>query len=167
MEGVIRSLSNFTLTFLVIGLLASAISLSTAPKPLTKQIVVEALFAYCLLFSIGFSYLYNFVMHTFFGELAAGWPAGIKPRGPGDYQRFDFQLTKGDRSIALEVKWCKRKTCNVTNDVQKLKATDSSDRFLFVFGAASCFHRGERWSVGMRVRRIMPPDGLGCSQSRH
>jgi hypothetical protein len=29
-------------------------------------------------------------------------PAGIKPRGPGDYPRFDFQLTKGDRSIALE-----------------------------------------------------------------
>ena len=38
--------------------------------------MVEALLAYFLLFSIGFSFLYNFVMHTFFGAMAArfiGW----------------------------------------------------------------------------------------------
>jgi hypothetical protein len=74
MEGVIRfALSNFTLTFLVVGLLASGIALMRASKPLSAPVVVEALFAYFLLFSIGFSFLYNFVMHTFFGKMAAGF----------------------------------------------------------------------------------------------
>ncbi|MPZ41715.1 MAG: hypothetical protein GEU95_27485 [Rhizobiales bacterium] len=77
MEDVIRFvLSNFTLTFLFLGLIASAIALLRAPKPLTAPVVVESLFSYFLLFSIGFSFLYNFVMHTFFGEMAAkfiGW----------------------------------------------------------------------------------------------
>jgi hypothetical protein len=76
--GAIRFvLGNFTLTFLVIGLIASIISLSLAPRPLTAPRVVEALFFYFLMFSIGFSYLYNFVLHTFFGATAArfiGWP---------------------------------------------------------------------------------------------
>jgi hypothetical protein len=35
--------------------------------------VVEALFSYFLLFSIGFSLFYNFVLHSFFGEMAAGF----------------------------------------------------------------------------------------------
>jgi hypothetical protein len=68
--------ANFTLTFLVIGLIASGIALLRAPKPLTAPIVVEALLAYFLLFSISVSFFYNFVFHTFFGELAAsliGW----------------------------------------------------------------------------------------------
>jgi hypothetical protein len=77
MEAVIRFvLSNFTLTFLVIGLIASGIALLRAPKPLIAPVVVEALFAYFLLFSIGFSFFYNFVMHTFFGPMTArfiGW----------------------------------------------------------------------------------------------
>jgi hypothetical protein len=77
MEAAIRFvLSNFTLTFLILGLIASGIALLRAPKPLTAPDVVEALVAYFLLFSIGFSFFYNFVMHTFFGEMAArfiGW----------------------------------------------------------------------------------------------
>jgi hypothetical protein len=77
MADVIRlALSNFTLTFLVIGSMASIISLLGAQKPLTAPVVIEALFSYFLLFSIGFSYLYNFVVHTFFGAMAArmiGW----------------------------------------------------------------------------------------------
>ena len=77
MADVIRlALSNFTLTFLVIGLMASISSLLRAQKPLTAPVVIEALFSYFLLFSIGFSYLYNFVVHTFFGAIAArmiGW----------------------------------------------------------------------------------------------
>jgi hypothetical protein len=77
MADVVRlALSNFTLTFLVIGLMASIISLLRAQKPLTAPVVIEALFSYFLLFSIGFSYLYNFVVHTFFGAIAArmiGW----------------------------------------------------------------------------------------------
>ena len=81
METFIRLLlENFTLTFLVLGLIASAISLRRQPRPLTHALVVEALFSYFLLFSVGVSFLYNFVVHfvvhVFFGDLAAkfiGW----------------------------------------------------------------------------------------------
>jgi hypothetical protein len=69
-------LGNFTLTFFVLGLLASAIALWRAQPPRSSALIVEALFSYFLLFSIGFSYLYNFVLHVFFGKLAAsfiGW----------------------------------------------------------------------------------------------
>jgi hypothetical protein len=66
-------LGNFTLTFFVLGLLASAIALWQARGPRTFALIVEALFSYFLLFSIGLSYLYNFVLHVFFGKLAAGF----------------------------------------------------------------------------------------------
>jgi hypothetical protein len=69
-------LGNFTLTFFVIGLVVSAIAIWRAPAPRSSALIVEELFSYFLLFSIGFSYLYNFVMHVFFGKLAAsfiGW----------------------------------------------------------------------------------------------
>ncbi|MDQ0317671.1 DUF6790 family protein [Amorphus orientalis] len=68
-------LSNFTLTALVLGLVASAIAIARAPK-VTYSLVVEKLFAYFLLFSIFFALFYNFVMHVFFGKMAAsfiGW----------------------------------------------------------------------------------------------
>ncbi len=95
MEGVIRFvLSNFTLTFLVIGLAASGIALLRAPKPLTAPVVVEALFAWFLLFSIGVSFFYNFVMHTFFGEMSAkfiGWA------------NSPFQLEVGFASLGFAV----------------------------------------------------------------
>lgn len=77
MADLIRlALSNFTVTLLIVGLLASLVVLARAPKPLTAAVIVEALFSYFLLFSIGISFLYNFVMHGFFGEMAArfiGW----------------------------------------------------------------------------------------------
>jgi uncharacterized protein DUF6790 len=69
-------LGNFTLTFFVLGLIASAIALAVSRQPRTFPVVVEALFCYFLLFSIAISYFYNFVFHVFFGELAAefiGW----------------------------------------------------------------------------------------------
>jgi hypothetical protein len=76
MAGVIAFvLGNFTLTFFVMGLIASAIALAFKPQ-WTLAVVVEALFSYFLLFSIAISYFYNFVFHVFFGELAAkfiGW----------------------------------------------------------------------------------------------
>ena len=95
MEGVIRFvLSNFTLSFLIIGLVASGVALLRAPKPLTAPAVVEALFSYFLLFSIGFSFFYNFVMHTFFGEMSArfiGW------------QDSPFQAEVGFASLGFSV----------------------------------------------------------------
>jgi hypothetical protein len=69
-------LGNFSLTSLVVGLLASIVSLLRAPHPLSGAVVVEALFFYFLMFSIGLSFFYNFIVHTFFGAMAArmiGW----------------------------------------------------------------------------------------------
>ncbi len=68
-------LSNFTLTFFVVGLIASAVAIGRAHH-VTRGLIVEKLFAYFLLFSIFVSFFYNFVMHVFFGEMAArfiGW----------------------------------------------------------------------------------------------
>jgi hypothetical protein len=64
-------IANYFLTFLIIGLLAAVISLINKPKPLTINVVAEALFSYYLLFN-----LVNFVFHVFFGDIAAkfiGW----------------------------------------------------------------------------------------------
>ena len=70
-------LINYFLTFLIIGLLAGVISLIDKPKPLGISVVVEALFSYYLLFTIGISGLVNFVAHVVFGDFSAefiGWP---------------------------------------------------------------------------------------------
>jgi hypothetical protein len=76
-ESLIRFvLSNFTLTFLVMGLIAAAIAYAAKPRPRRRAELIEALLSYFLLFSVGISFLYNFVMHVFFGEIAArfiGW----------------------------------------------------------------------------------------------
>jgi hypothetical protein len=76
MEALIRfALSNFTLTFLVLGLLVAAVVLATR-RPVTAAMAVEVLFAWFLLFPIGVSFFYNFVCHVFFGDMAArfiGW----------------------------------------------------------------------------------------------
>jgi hypothetical protein len=69
-------LGNFTLTFLILGLIASAISLWRRRGALGASVVVEELFAYFLLFSIGIAFFYNFVFHVFFGDMAVefiGW----------------------------------------------------------------------------------------------
>ena len=78
----------------MLGLLASAIVLWRARQPPTFALIVEALFSYFLLFSIGFSYLYNFVLHVFFGKLAAsfiGW------------EDSPFQLEVGFASLGFAV----------------------------------------------------------------
>ena len=88
------ALENFTLTCFIIGLLASGLSLLPKKKPLTKAVVVEALFSYFLLFSVGISFFYNFIMHSFFGETAArfiGW------------QQSPFQFEVGTASLGYAV----------------------------------------------------------------
>ena len=68
-------LSNFTLTFLVVGLIASAIAMARSPRR-DAAMIAEKLLAWFVFFSIGLANLYNFVMHCFFGETAAafiGW----------------------------------------------------------------------------------------------
>ncbi len=74
--AIVFLLSNFTLTLLAIWLVASLFALARAPKPLTASLVTERLLAWFVFFNIGVSYLYNFVMHAFFGEMTArfiGW----------------------------------------------------------------------------------------------
>lgn len=76
-ESTIRFvLSNYTLTFFVIGLMAAGIALARRPKPLSREQVFDRLLAYYCLIAIGVYFCWNFVMHVFFGEMAAkfiGW----------------------------------------------------------------------------------------------
>ena len=77
MEQAIRFLlSNFTLTLFVVGLVAALIAVLRHPRPWSSATVFEALLSWFLFFSLGVSFLYNFVMHVFFSEMAAafiGW----------------------------------------------------------------------------------------------
>lgn len=69
-------LQHFTLTFLVLALIAAGISVWRRARPLTASVMVEDIFAYFLLCSVGMSFFYNFVVHVFFGPMAAqfiGW----------------------------------------------------------------------------------------------
>lgn len=69
-------LSNFTLSFLILGLIVALVAILRAPKPLAPGLVVEKLLAWYVFFSIGASFLYNAVAHIAFGRMAAaliGW----------------------------------------------------------------------------------------------
>jgi hypothetical protein len=76
-EGFLRFvLGNFTLTFLVLGLVAALIAVARKSDGFTRANLAEALLAYFILFSVAASFFYNFVFHVFFGDLAAsfiGW----------------------------------------------------------------------------------------------
>src|SRR5260370_16927356 len=69
-------LSNFPLTFFVIGLCVSLIAIARSPAPRDVAIIVEKLISWHVFFALGVTYLYNFVFHVFFGKMAAafiGW----------------------------------------------------------------------------------------------
>ncbi|HZH52539.1 MAG TPA: DUF6790 family protein [Microvirga sp.] len=95
MQQVITFLfSNFTLTLFVIGLIAALISLLRRPRPWRRSVAVEALLSWFLFFSLGVSFLYNFIMHVFFSEVAAsfiGW------------QTSPFQKEVGFASLGFSV----------------------------------------------------------------
>ena len=73
MEQLIRFLlTNFTLTFLGLAAIATAISVARHGRPHLWEAAIRF---YCL-FAVGLTFLYNFVMHVFFGEMTAafiGW----------------------------------------------------------------------------------------------
>jgi len=81
MAGVIAEtirivLTNFTLTFLILGLLVALIAIAREGRPRSGAMIVDKLLAWHVFFSIGLSNLYNFIMHAFFGEMTArfiGW----------------------------------------------------------------------------------------------
>ncbi len=66
-------LSNFSLSFLVIGLIAGAVCVWHGGEPRTKEMVADRFLWGFLLFTLGIAYLYNAVMHTVFAEMAAGF----------------------------------------------------------------------------------------------
>ncbi|MGY8997918.1 MAG: DUF6790 family protein [Alphaproteobacteria bacterium] len=69
-------LSNFTLTFLVLGFVAAGLVIIAKRRRSSRGHTRESLLAWFLFFSIGVSFFYNFVMHVFFGDMAAsfiGW----------------------------------------------------------------------------------------------
>lgn len=68
--------SNYVLTFLLIGLIASAVAIARAPRPVSSAVVVDKLLAWYVLLNIGVMYFVNFIFHVFFGQIAAtfiGW----------------------------------------------------------------------------------------------
>jgi hypothetical protein len=69
-------LSNFTLTFIVIGLVFSFVAIARASKPVTTAVAVEKLLSWHVFWVIGVANFYNFIMHGFFGKMSAafiGW----------------------------------------------------------------------------------------------
>lgn len=70
------ALSNYSLTFLVLGLLFAVCAIIRASRPISPSSIVEKLIGWHVFWSIGIGYLYNFVMHGFFGKVSAsfiGW----------------------------------------------------------------------------------------------
>ncbi|MEI9896342.1 MAG: DUF6790 family protein [Chthoniobacter sp.] len=69
-------LKNFSLTFLCMGLVISAVSLFRRPRPVSKATVADKLLSDYILYAVGLMYLYNFVAHTALAETSAafiGW----------------------------------------------------------------------------------------------
>ena len=74
--AIVFVIANYSLTFLVIGLIFSAVAIARGPGHKTSGFVIDRLLAWHIFWAIGVGYLYNFVMHAFFGRLSAsfiGW----------------------------------------------------------------------------------------------
>ena len=91
---IVFALSNFPLTFLIIGLIAAALSLLFHRAQRSRARIREEVFAYFLFFPLGISFLYNFVMHVFFGDMAAGFIG---------WQNSPFQAEVGFASLGFAV----------------------------------------------------------------
>lgn len=68
------ALSNFPLTFTLVGLAVAATRTNYAPG--RRGLAAEETLRWFLFFGVGVSFFYNFVCHVFFGDMAArfiGW----------------------------------------------------------------------------------------------
>lgn len=93
-ELIVFLISNFTLTFFLISILCTVLVLLKHRRQFNKAQIIEVCFSYFILCNIGFSYFYNFVMHVFFGDLAAhfiGWA------------NSPFQLEVGFASLGIAI----------------------------------------------------------------
>jgi hypothetical protein len=73
---IIFALSNFTLTFIIVGLIFSLVAIAHAGRPVGLASAVEKLLSWHVFWVVGVANFYNFVMHAFFGRMAAafiGW----------------------------------------------------------------------------------------------
>jgi hypothetical protein len=69
-------LSNFTLTFFMIGLISAIVQIYRHRQKATKAFVIESFMSYFCLWALGVTYIYNAVMHIVFHQMAAsfiGW----------------------------------------------------------------------------------------------
>ncbi len=69
-------MSNYSLSFFVLGLIVSLAAIARAKTSIGQPLIIEKLLAWYVFFSIGIDNFYNFVMHVFFGHTSAafiGW----------------------------------------------------------------------------------------------
>jgi hypothetical protein len=107
-DVIVFVVANYAFTMFVLGFVAAGIVLAGKLRPLPPGMLAETLFAYFLLFNIGLSYLANFVMHVFFGEVASrfiGWPwspfeteVGFASLG---FSVIGFLAFRGDRGLRI------------------------------------------------------------------
>lgn len=66
------SIINFSLTFFVLGFVAVGVRVLRTPRPRDSATVTGAVLDYFILFSIVVTYVYNFVVHSVFGDFSLG-----------------------------------------------------------------------------------------------
>lgn len=89
---VVFVLSNYSLVFLVIGLVVALVV--RLPKPVRARAVIDGLLGWYVFFAVGINNIYNFFMHVFFARTAAhyiGW------------QTSPFQFEVGVASLGFGV----------------------------------------------------------------
>jgi hypothetical protein len=87
-------LANYSLSFLVLGLMCAGVYVYKHRKTATKATAFEALLSFYCFSAIGLNYIYNFVMHVFFAKMSAsfiGW------------QNSPFQYEVGFASLGFGV----------------------------------------------------------------
>lgn len=87
-------LSNFTLTFIVIGLIFSLVSIYRNQENLTKAFTVETFLKYYCFWGYGITWTYNAIMHIVFHEMAAGFIG---------WEDSPFQLEVGFASLGYGI----------------------------------------------------------------
>ncbi len=95
---------------------------------------------------------------------------GLKQPQTGDKKRLDFVACKQPHTLAIEVKWAKRRKPNIDGDLAKLKACRKHEEtwraFLCVFGTESCVSKLEMpEELKERGKRVIADFGktkFGC-----
>ena len=75
-EAIGFTIANYAVTLFCAGLISALLSILRIRRVPGRSVVVEKLLGWHIFWSIGVSYLVNFVFHAFFGSLAArfiGW----------------------------------------------------------------------------------------------